>query len=173
MNTSQLHRAMMSEPLCRDNFIGVFASDKLPKTVKTYPACMIANVDDSKQPGSHWVAFFFDQEGQGQFFDSYGHSPQHYTTKFNDLLNKNSNSWTFNRKKVQSDFTTVCGQYCLYYVLFRCKGGRLTEMLDLFGEDTYLNDITVNEFVKERFMLNTRVVDDDFLISQICKALIS
>ena len=171
MDTVQLERALYAEPTCRDKFKGVYASDRLPQRIKDYPCCYIANVDRSGQKGSHWCAFFFDQEENGQFFDSYGNPPEFYTSRFNTFLNRNCTKWDFNTIRVQSDFTTVCGQYCLYYILFKCKGGSLNDMMNLFGEDFYNNDVAVNDVVKRHFSLKTTVYDEEFVKNQICKAL--
>ena len=53
-------------------FQGVYPSDKLPTNVSSYPALFIAIVDASDMPGSHWLAFYFTKDREGEFFDSYG-----------------------------------------------------------------------------------------------------
>ena len=52
----------------RGVFQGVYLSDKLLTSVSSFPALFIANVDASEKPGSHWVAFYFTKESEGEFF---------------------------------------------------------------------------------------------------------
>ena len=58
--TLQIH------PLCKV----FFPSDKLP-IINTYPAGLIANAHHHDQPGTHWVAIYFDSPQETEFFDGY------------------------------------------------------------------------------------------------------
>ena len=109
MNTTQLVIILKKDKYTRAVFQGVYA------------ALFIANVDTSEKPGSHWAAFYFTKEREGEFFDSYGLPSSNYTGTFSSLLNKNSNGWSFNSVTLQSINSKVCGHYCLYYALFRCR----------------------------------------------------
>jgi len=95
MDTVQLTLIMRKDKYTRGMFQGVFPSDKLPTSVSSYPALFIANVDTSEKPGSHWVAFYFIKDREGEFFDSYGLPSNDYSKTFARFLKKNSNSWIF------------------------------------------------------------------------------
>ena len=49
---------------------------KLIKTV-SYPSSDVINLDPSYKPGSHWVAVYFDRNGEGEYFNSLGRYPPH------------------------------------------------------------------------------------------------
>ena len=71
MNTDHIERAICQDPSAEAIFTGVYARDKLPKSIK-YPAAMVWNTDPADQPGEHWVAAYFNEDGIGEYFDSYG-----------------------------------------------------------------------------------------------------
>ena len=75
MDTIQLTLVLRKDKFTRGVFQGVYSSDKLPTSVSHYPALFISNVDTGDKPGSHWVAFYFTKEQEGEFFDSYGAPP--------------------------------------------------------------------------------------------------
>jgi len=76
MNTLQIEHFLSKHSKTKSIFKGVFPSDRLPKTILKYPALIIANTDTSDQPGTHWIAFYFDSRRSAEFFDSYGQYPQ-------------------------------------------------------------------------------------------------
>ena len=86
----------------------------------THFSAYIINSDPSYRPGEHWIAVYFDKQGRGEFFDSYGLHPDF--NGFTTLMNQNSNEWIYNNKTLRSLFSVVCGYYCIYYVLLRCRG---------------------------------------------------
>ena len=71
MNTDEIERAICQDPSAEAIFGGVYARDQLPKSIK-YPTAMVWNTDPANQPGEHWVATYFNEDGMGEYFDSYG-----------------------------------------------------------------------------------------------------
>ena len=106
MNTLQLKRALERDTFTKKIFGGVFAADELPKTFDTFPYGFVANTDPSTEPGTHWVAFYFPSRDKGEFFDSYGYPPEHYGFESYKIE-------TWNKYKLQSSWSNVCGQYCI------------------------------------------------------------
>ena len=149
MNTAQITHALEQDPVTSKKFCGVFPSDKLPQTIDRYPCGFVANTDPSSGPGTHWVAFYFPSEEKGEFFDSYGHAPEYYRKSFGDFLK--SRAWDFNRRKLQSAWSDVCGQYCIFYLSHRARGQSMSNIVHLFNNDTILNDTKVSQFVKSHF----------------------
>ena len=129
-------------------------SDKLPTSVSSYPALFIANVDTSDKAGSHWVAFYFSKDHEGEFFDSYGLPPSNYTVTFTHFLNNNSNQWIFNTITLQSMQSKVCGHYCLYYALFRCRNNSMSTIVHRFSNNKRQNDLLVKCFIEKYFPLS-------------------
>ena len=134
MNTLQLKRALEHNPSTKKIFGGVFAADELPKTFDTFPYGFVANTDPSTEPGTHWVAFYFPSRDKGEFFDSYGYPPEHYGLESYDIE-------TWNKYKLQSSWSNVCGQYCIFYLYHKSRGYNL--ILDSIFDEVFFNKIPV------------------------------
>lgn len=73
MDTIQLTLILRKDKYTRGVFQGIYPSDKLPASVSSYPALFIPNVDTSYKPGSHWIAFYFTKDHEGEFFTLTGY----------------------------------------------------------------------------------------------------
>ena len=151
MNTRQLAAVMSTDRYTKSLFQGVFPSVRLPSRIKQYPAGLIANVDRSNKPGSHWIAIYIDKDGRGTFFDSYGNKPEFYEQTFNEVLEQNSRTYSFNNTCLQSLYSRVCGQYCLYFLLFKARGFSLETIVNRFTANKRLNDEFVSQFIVNHF----------------------
>jgi hypothetical protein len=156
MNTAQIVNALEQDTVTRKTFCGVFPSNKLPQTVDKYPCGFVANTDPSNKPGTHWVVFYFPTEEKGEFFDSYGQAPNFYRDSFGDFLNKHCNEWDFNKRKLQSAWSDVCGKYCIFYLSHRARGYSMRQIVQLFNDNTMLNDAKVSKFVNNHFKVMLR-----------------
>ena len=155
MDTIQLTLILREDKYTQGVFQGVYPSDKLPTIIfKSYPALFMANVDTSGNPGSHWVAFYFTKDREGELFYSYGQSPSNYTQTFSTFLDNNSSRWTFNSVTLQRVNSKVCGHYCLYFVLFRCRNISMSTIVNRFSKNKHRNDYLVERFIEKRFPLN-------------------
>ena len=67
MNTIQLERVMRTDTYGKVQFRGVFAADQLPMKILKYPSAFIVNTDPASKPGTHWVAFYFTSQKEGEF----------------------------------------------------------------------------------------------------------
>jgi len=98
-------------------YLGVFSADNIPidhlanqkKTVY-----FILNSDPSSSPGTHWLACVKPPGSILEFFDSYGNPPSFYHLSFPSNL-----SILHNQDPLQSVYSSVCGQYCIYFLYFR------------------------------------------------------
>ena len=169
MNTIQIVHALEQDSVTRKRFCGVFPRDKLPERIDKFPCGLIANTDPSSEIGSHWLAFFFteEQNGQqnavsGQFFDSFGQPPSYYSSSFEHFLDKHSSEWDFNKRKLQSSWSDVCGQYCIFYLSHRARGHSMNKIVQFFSKDTMSNDVKVSQFVKNNFKVMPKQANDNF-----------
>jgi hypothetical protein len=107
--TSDLHTVMKKDP----SFLGVFALDRVPPIIKKGNVKLIINLDPATKPGSHWVAIW--RKGDiGYYFDSFGRIPPPVIGAW---LAKNSDSWTYNKKLMQSPKDkTACGYLCISFL---------------------------------------------------------
>ena len=163
MNTLQLKRALERDTFTKKIFGGVFAADELPKTFDTFPCGFVANTDPSTKPGTHWVAFYFPSRDKGEFFDSYGYPPEHYGFKSYKIE-------TWNKYKLQSSWSNVCGQYCIFYLYHKSRGYSMSKIVNMFTDSTSINDCNVACYVKKHFNV---VVENQPVcgLNQCCKAL--
>ena len=139
-------------------FQGVYPSDKLPKSVSSYPALFIAKVDMSDKPGSHWVVFYFTKDRAGEFCDFYGLPPSNYTGTFTDFLKNNSNQWIFNSVTLQSINSKVCGHFSLYYALFCCCNITMSTIVHRFARNKRRNDFLVKRFIEKHFPFKSKKI---------------
>ena len=76
-----------------------------------------------------------------------------YRTAFTDFLKKHCDKWGVNERKLQSNWLDVCGQYCIFFLTHRAHGYSMNKLVDLFGNDTVLNDSKVSGNVTHLFVL--------------------
>ena len=148
-----------------DAFGGVFPADAIPDPTAASGFCFIANVDPARENGSHWVAFHkSDVDAVTEYFCSYGEPMP-------DIWNRRMPRGSYRDvvgSQLQSTGTSVCGQYCLYYLKQRVKLGRSTrQILRDFTKDTYANDRLVNAWLKSRHAVDLPIYDMNFIAQQI------
>jgi hypothetical protein len=168
MNTGQIYCALKTNPITRHQFCGVFASNQLPEELSLVPSCLVANTDPDSEPGEHWVAVYRNADGSTDYFDSYGRQPTGAIKSW--LYRTCGGSIRCNHKCLQSPLSSACGQYCVYFLLSKCRGLRLPDIVKCFTKNTLLNDACVVAFVNRYFCLSTTLFDD-VVINQVCKAL--
>ena len=142
MNSQQLQCVINCDKVMKKIVLGVFARDQIPDSRSSTPYGFIFNTDSSDQKGTHWLAVFIDANNKGEFFDSYGHSPNYYNIPIQ--LNYNS-------KMLQSHYSNVCGHYCLYYLLNRCRNVSMNSIVNVFGNKYDENDSFVMEYIENAF----------------------
>lgn len=147
MNSLQLKEAL--DTVMKARTLGVFPSDRIPR-IWSRPAAIIANLDDHTRSGSHWVGFYVTKDGVGSYFDSLGFPPLNST--FSNRLTINSKRYDWNRKKIQSDSSTVCGQYCLVFLYYLNKGFSLNEFCQMFTDNYKKNDILINKLYRKHIL---------------------
>lgn len=111
----------------------------------------IANTSPHNESGQHWVAFYVVDEKRGEFFDSFAHPPEYYSRKFTNFFQRQSVITEWNHKRLQSDISTVCAQYCVYYLLHRSRVQTLQEIIKPFTKDLLTNDEYVYNVVDNMF----------------------
>ena len=141
METDKISRLLAFDPLMCP--YAVVAKDRLPDIVSTYPSAFVCNTHDSDQPGEHWIAMYVDE--CGDYFDHYGLEPEH--TEFTNFMNKHCSEWSSNDRIYQSRISTVCGQYCAAFLMFRCRNVSMHAFSRLFTTDLVANDCRVFDWL--------------------------
>ena len=128
------------------NFKGVYPIDRIPQ-YPDYPSSFIVNTDPSGEPGTHWLSFYYDVNGNCTFFDSFGQHPKSY-----GLLNficKTSKKWIYNDKRLQSFYSATCGYYAIFFILLKSREFNLDQICNLFSKDNFnMNDYLVSNITK-------------------------
>jgi hypothetical protein len=148
MNTIEIVQCL--KKIARNKFAyGVFPCNKLPRNIRK-PAIIIANTDPDNKPGKHWTAIFLPTYGPCEYFDSYGLKPNN--KHFKKFLNTHCKHYIFNKQRLQSDFSTLCGNYCCIYLHYKTLGMPMMNILKMFNKDNYtLNDIKLKQIFKQLF----------------------
>ena len=90
----------------------VCAKDQLPRQNPIHVKAYIVNTKRSNKAGEHWVAVIFNNNGNVLYFDSYGLPP--LETEIINFLDNHSSSWRYNRQRLQSLQSKVCGLFCIF-----------------------------------------------------------
>ena len=61
-------------------------------------------------------------------------------------MNRNSVEWEHNKIQLQSVFSTVCGQYCIYFLYHRCRKRSMASIVNSFVNDKLHDDQLVYDF---------------------------
>ena len=167
MNSEQIERALKKNTSTARYFRGVYARDTLPR--KPRQGFYVVNFDKNGESGSHWICIRIGKSSN-TYFDSYGRTPPPFAkacfTKFLGLKKKLQK----NTKQLQSDFSTTCGQWCIYYIWRTCNGWNMKNITSPFKLQTPLvNDHVMSFIVKKNFGIDEKVIDRPFLKRQICK----
>lgn len=125
-----------------ENFLGVFARDELPTFTQIFPQSLVANTDKQDEIGSHWICIFIDQNGNGEYFDSFGLPPLNFEF-INYLENNTTNNFDWNKLTLQCTTCVTCGEYCCAYVLLRSAGISKVDFIKMFTTNQYNNDIII------------------------------
>lgn len=164
MNNVEIFEMMKTHPYTRLVFAGVFARDTLPIEPRSRrPAAYIVNTADSYSLGEHWVCIYIPSVGPKEYFDSFGQILS-IDPIFEQFMNYD---YIKNCVVLQNMLTTVCGQYCLYYIsmrfMFRERmNDVILNLLDCKRANVNI-DAMINQFCREMFARNLTVVDVGFI----------
>ena len=109
--TSNFELDNIGQRIFNKKYIGTFSSDKIPK-LKKEEMC-IANLDSSKQPGSHWVSLYCNEMGRCYFYDSFGRTIK----SFKNLQKKNKIIQEAKDYDPEQEYEeSNCGQRCVAWL---------------------------------------------------------
>ena len=98
----------------------------------------IVNNEPSTMDGLHWMAIVLSDSFQpNEFFDSFGENPNFYNQKMADILGSNC---IYNNKILQSDYSNICGLYCIYYLFKHKNDMSMSNITSVFSSNVVYND---------------------------------
>lgn len=145
MNTGEIDRILLKNKLTRAIYKGCFPSDQLPKCTH-FPCAMVANLDESSEPGTHWVAIYVKNRKHVYYLDSLaGPTSPHI------LVYLHNNFKKINRieKPLQAKGSKVCGQYAIFFVYMAARGFPPNKIYNLL-KGVKKRDRFVDNFVRGR-----------------------
>ena len=91
--------------------------DEVPNSLPKN-ASLIINIDNEDGDGTHWVCVFHDikKDGYIEYFDSFGLSPPE---KVLNMMKKSNKKRLYSNSQIQSLTSSMCGYFCMYYILMR------------------------------------------------------
>lgn len=145
MDGARIRSILQKDAKCAELFLGVFASDRLPTSLRMdRPTLLVCNTDTHDQPGEHWIALYVEDSSYGEYFDSFGRTPE---PPFSTFMNKHCLNWIYNERQLQSIISYFCGHYCVFYCLHRCRNKNINSITSMLSHDTALNDYLVHYYV--------------------------
>jgi hypothetical protein len=153
MNTFQINHALRNK-LGSDIFRGTFALNQAPLSYTLNPPFgMIINTEPVTEEGDHWIALYHEQiESPFEIFDSRGFSEDHRYIH-HILKSLRIDQYTMNRFPLQSVCSSVCGEYCLFFLYCRAAlGMSYAHFLTFFSEkNLFANDHFIYNIVHKHF----------------------
>lgn len=151
MNAQQLEDVLREDPFTSLYSVMILPINHFLEQNVKKSSMIIFNYDECDEPGSHWVAVFVCPNGNVEYFDSYAYPP------LNELLHIKINN--LSRRKTMYNLTclqgksSVCGQYCLVYLLLRARGYHMNEIVSFFLQCSVDDerDHVVNQFINSNF----------------------
>jgi hypothetical protein len=114
----------------RDELSGIKIKDKY--------YIIIFNTSVRQDEGEHWICLISLPHYQYPvYFDSYGRMIKF--PEIEDFMKKYTRV-QYSSKQLQSLSSEICGEYCLTFASFACRGFTLEEFQNIFTDDTESND---------------------------------
>ena len=132
------------------HFLGCYSDDEIQNLVLRPTCFIIVNLDVSNQPGSHWVALGIFKNSI-EVFDSLGFDIFSWPSLPHGLLSF-LHRISFRKRikvipKVQSERSTLCGIFCVFYIILRSKFS-LSTILAYFSSSLPSNDTKLIRFFR-------------------------
>jgi hypothetical protein len=177
MDSKQIYTILQQdERVTKDlNFLGVYPIDMIPVTsLLQYPCCLVVNTKPKNNPGEHWVCLVKTEQNIGCYFDSFGYGPTNLPEI--GVVLDSCDHWTFNDVRLQSAASTVCGQYCIFFLTHFARGlstEHIVQLIDDVG-DSFANDALVYNYIRNKYdwakIQDIPIVDFPFVFQQIAKS---
>ncbi len=125
-----------------DRQVYVMPSDILPERF-SLPAGFIVNLSSSNQPGTHWVAIYINECGEGTYFCSFAMKPQEKNIQ--NFLRMHCKTIEYNSMQLQSQHSDLCGHYAAIFLMHAFNGLGLTHFQKFFSTNLILNDLLIRK----------------------------
>ena len=131
MNTLELTCMLESDPvISRFNPKVLDREQFFELNVQRKYDIFIVNGQEQWRPENHWVLVAMLPH-EVIFFDSFAKSPRHYA--IDKHLHNMKREIIINRMVLQRPLSDVCGEFCIFFKFFLCRGYRHEDILKYFS----------------------------------------
>jgi hypothetical protein len=138
MYEKTIEKVIEQDNILKKIFLGCLAKDEIPQAITNFPACFIMNTKPRSNRGEHWLAIYYNNSGQGYFFDSYGMPPNFYKLDKYMQSTSKEGKYVYNPKRLQG-VSNLCGLYCILFLYFKARN-RLDDFFSKFSTNLHTND---------------------------------
>ena len=146
LSTKELDEILTNNNVTKNTFIGTYPSCMSPSTKKKIYS-FITNTDDHFSSGTHWNAWFVNNN-ELTFFDTFGRS--YNNTDFPKFYEKIVNTFEnvkYSTVELQSKDSWTCGYFCINFIYSHSLGIDFKDFLNDFSKNLEFNDYIVLKFV--------------------------
>lgn len=138
MNSNDIEVILKNDKRAAINFRGVYPRDRFQELLRSsgdIDGTFVFNTDPSLKGGEHWICLAIDGDTV-LYFDSFGRHPKTYSLVA-EALQQRCGEILWNNELLQDASTTVCGDYCVLFLLLHARGWTLQNYVDwLYALDT-------------------------------------
>ncbi len=107
-------------------FLGVKPRDEV-RHVVGQTGVLVFNTDKRNEPGTHWIGLVLTPT-RVEYFDSYGLPPHSFPDVYRELV-RSKRAIIWSNTQLQGLTSTVCGDYCVLFLLLRIRGVSLEDFV--------------------------------------------
>ena len=155
MDTFQINYLCKSDMFIKKYFLGCMACDQLPKRFPDN-SLAIVNLDPIAKTGIHWIVCSSLNSKFSLYIDSFGRDISN-SYILSSLANRGKPIW-YNNEPLQHKLTSVCSQYCIFFLYLLSRKFSLTEILKKFFsniDNPLKNDAFVRDFISVVFSMES------------------
>jgi hypothetical protein len=173
LRANVIDKTLKSNTFTSRIYCGTFPCDKLKhfKLPFSRPCGLIVNFDRSTEPGSHWIALFFDKDKNVDYFDTYAR-PIKTNKEINRFIQLNGNERVrfLTGASIQDDNSSVCGHYTILFLLCRAKQISFTQFVNTFSDQLFSGnyDMVVKKIVNELIDMHKMCAENNICITCYC-----
>ena len=127
LSNFEIERLMYGVP----GFEGVYAHNQIDSLKLKPKQGIIYNLEDTGQPGTHWVAIFIGDK-HAEYFDSFGLPPDDRSLK---CLQNSGKEPIYSDTQIQENSSIECGYYTMAFIRERAQGVSYSDFMHKFKQE--------------------------------------
>lgn len=147
-------------PIVNKQFLKITSIDEIPKEIKE-KHFIISNLSPSNEVGSHWITIIRSEKDTLEIFNSLGMNSIDRLQPYLKLTKKVN--VIFNEQPFQSNESTSCGFFCIYFIVHRILNLDMSfeHVLEhIFSKDCQINENKVVNFCTKLNKGDFNIFDD-------------